>query len=156
MGIEIERKFLVDRANWVQQEKPAGTVMRQGYMLNHKSKTVRLRIAGDKAYLTFKSGTSGISRNEYEYEIPFSDATELFEQFVETGLNKTRYCVTYKDKLWEVDVFEGDNEGLMVAEIELDSEDEAFELPPWAGQEVSDDERYYNSSLSVNPYKSWA
>jgi adenylate cyclase len=156
MGIEIERKFLVDQAKWQEQDKPAGIVMRQGYVVNQKNKTVRLRIAGDKAYLTFKSGTTGISRNEYEYEIPTNEALELFEQFVESGLEKTRYNINFEDKLWEVDVFAGDNEGLVVAEIELESEDEKFELPPWAGQEVSDDERYYNSSLSVNPYKNWA
>jgi adenylate cyclase len=156
MGIEIERKFLVNKANWQEQDKPAGIIMRQGYVVNQKNKTVRLRIAGDKAYLTFKSGTAGISRNEYEYEIPANEATELFEQFVETGLKKTRYNITFKDKLWEVDVFAGDNEGLIVAEIELEREDEQFELPPWAGQEVSEDECYYNSSLSVNPYKNWS
>jgi adenylate cyclase len=155
MGIEIERKFLVDQTKWQQQDKPEGTVMRQGYIVNRQDKTVRLRIAGDKAYLTFKSGTSGISRNEYEYEIAASEAAELFEQFVETGLEKTRYCISFKNKLWEIDVFAGDNDGLVVAEIELESEDEDFELPPWAGQEVSEDERYYNSSLSVNPYKNW-
>lgn len=155
MGIEIERKFLVDKTLWQQQRKPDGIVMRQGYIVNQQSKTVRLRIAGQKAYLTFKSGTTGISRAEYEYEIPVTEAAELYDTFIESGLAKTRYNINYEDKLWEVDVFEGKNEGLIVAEIELDSEDKQFELPPWVAEEVSHDERYYNSALSVNPYKSW-
>lgn len=155
MGIEIERKFLVDAAQWNQVAKPAGQKLQQGYIVDDDNRTVRLRIAGNAAYLTFKSGTTGISRHEYEYAIPVNDATHLFEQFVKTGLEKTRYCITYAGKLWEVDVFEGENEGLIVAEIELDSEDEQFDLPPWAGLEVSDDARYYNSSLSVKPYKTW-
>ncbi|WP_214071010.1 CYTH domain-containing protein [Mucilaginibacter sp. dw_454] len=155
MGIEIERKFLVDHKKWQALNKPAGTKLRQGYIVDDQTRTVRLRIAGDNAWLTFKGGTQGISRTEYEYDIPVGDAAELFEQFVKSGLEKTRYCITYADKLWEVDVFEGDNNGLIVAEIELDSEDEQFELPPWIGEEVSDDPRYYNSSLSVRPFKTW-
>jgi adenylate cyclase len=155
MGIEIERKFLVDETMWKHVSKPEGIIMQQGYIVNEPGKTVRLRITGDSGYLTFKSGTLGISRNEYEFKIPVEEARELYEQFVESGLQKTRYNITFKDKLWEVDVFEGDNHGLIVAEIELDSEDEIFETPPWAGQEVSEDDRYYNSSLSINPYKNW-
>ncbi|MFD2872086.1 CYTH domain-containing protein [Mucilaginibacter ximonensis] len=154
MGIEIERKFLVDHKKWEAADKPEGQKMQQGYIVNEQDRTIRLRIAGDIAYLTFKSG-KGISRHEFEYEIPANEATELFRQFVKTGIEKTRYHITYADKLWEVDVFEGDNEGLIVAEIELDNEYEQFELPPWAGQEVSHDGRYYNSSLSVNPFKNW-
>ncbi|MBC7400247.1 MAG: CYTH domain-containing protein [Mucilaginibacter sp.] len=155
MGIEIERKFLVDHKQWQQLPKPAGIKMQQGYMVNEDDRTIRLRIADKQAYLTFKSGTTGISRNEYEYEIPFNEATDLFAQFVKSGLEKTRYCITYATKLWEVDVFEGDNEGLVVAEIELDSEDEQFEHPPWVTIEVSGDGRYYNSSLSTHPFKNW-
>jgi adenylate cyclase len=155
MGIEIERKFLVNKQKWEQVPKPAGEKLRQGYMLNNKDKTIRLRITPVTAYLTFKSGTRGISRNEYEYEIPIDDASELYEQFVITGLEKTRYCVSFEDKLWEVDVFFGDNDGLIIAEIELDAEDELFELPPWVTEEVTGQEKYYNSSLSVRPYKGW-
>ncbi|MFD2147134.1 CYTH domain-containing protein [Mucilaginibacter antarcticus] len=155
MGIEIERKFLVKHDIWQQQAKPAGTVMRQGYVVNETGKTIRLRITDTKAYITFKSGTQGISRAEFEYEIPVADATELFDLFVESGIEKTRYNITYQDKIWEVDVFSGDNQGLIVAEIELDTENEKFELPPWAGPEVSDDEHYYNSSLSVTPFQKW-
>jgi adenylate cyclase len=155
MGIEIERKFLVDKNKWQQLKKPVGTKFQQGYMLNEMDRTIRLRITAEQAYLTFKTATTGISRNEYEYEIPVDEASQLFEQFVITGIEKTRYCITFEDKLWEIDVFEGDNEGLIVAEIELQSEDEHFELPPWAAEEVSGQERYYNSCLSVRPYKSW-
>ena len=155
MAIEIERKFLVDYNKWQAADKPAGSKLKQGYIVDDGNRTVRLRIAGDTAYLTFKSGTTGISRNEYEYEIPVNDAAELFKQFVKTSLEKTRYCIPHDNKLWEVDVFEGDNEGLIIAEIELDSEDEQFALPPWVGREVSGDARYYNSSLSVTPFKTW-
>ncbi|GAA4084954.1 CYTH domain-containing protein [Mucilaginibacter panaciglaebae] len=155
MAIEIERKFLVDYNKWQAADKPVGSKLKQGYIVDDENRTVRLRIAGTAAHLTFKTGTTGITRNEYEYEIPADDAAELFTQFVKTSLEKTRYCLTHDNKLWEVDVFEGDNEGLIVAEIELDSEDEPFMLPPWVGQEVSGDTRYYNSSLSVKPFKSW-
>jgi adenylate cyclase len=155
MGIEIERKFLVDHKQWQQLDKPTGIKMQQGYMVNEDNRTIRLRIADKQAYVTFKSGTTGISRNEHEYRIPVNEATQLFDVFVKAGLQKTRYYITYAGKLWEVDVFEGDNEGLVVAEIELDSEDEKFEHPPWVTIEVSGDERYYNSSLSVHPFKNW-
>jgi adenylate cyclase len=155
MGIEIERKFLVDHKQWQQLTKPIGIKMQQGYVINEDDRTIRLRITDTQAYLTFKSGTTGISRNEYEYDILVSEAIQLFEQFVKTGLEKTRYCITYEGKLWEVDVFEGDNEGLIVAEIELDSEDEQFEHPPWVTVEVSGEEKYYNSSLSAHPFKNW-
>jgi adenylate cyclase len=155
MGIEIERKYLVDHEQWRQLPKPAGAKLQQGYMVDEPDRTIRLRLADEQAYLTFKSGTTGISRNEYEYEIPVNDAAELFERFVKTRLEKTRYCITYKSKLWEIDVFEGDNEGLIVAEIELESEDEQFELPPWVTIEVSEDDKYYNSCLSVRPFKTW-
>ncbi len=155
MGIEIERKFLVDHKQWQQLTKPAGTKMQQGYMVNEADRTIRLRITDKQAYLTFKSGTAGISRNEYEYEIPVNEGTQLFARFVKTGLEKTRYCLTYEGKLWEVDVFEGDNAGLVVAEVELEHEDEQFVYPPWVTVEVSGEEKYYNSSLSVNPFKNW-
>ena len=155
MGIEIERKFLVNHDKWAATDKPAGQKLQQGYIVDDESRTLRLRIAGNAAYLTFKSGTAGISRHEYEYSIPVTDAAELFKQFVKTGLEKTRYCLNHAGKLWEVDVFAGENEGLIIAEIELDSEDEKFELPQWVGLEVSHDARYYNSSLSAKPYKSW-
>lgn len=154
MGIEIERKFLVDHEKWKTADKPEGQKMQQGYILDEQDRTIRLRIAGDIAYLTFKCG-KGISRHEFEYEVPANEAADLFEQFVKAGLEKTRYKVPHAGKLWEVDVFEGDNEGLIVAEIELNAEDEQFELPPWAGAEVSHEGRYYNSSLSVKPFKNW-
>lgn len=154
MGIEIERKFLVEHNQWEAIDKPDGQKLQQGYIVDEADRTVRLRVAGHIAYLTFKSGI-GISRYEFEYEIPTNEAVELFKQFVKNRLEKTRYRITHAGKLWEVDVFEGDNEGLIIAEIELNSEDEQFELPPWVGKEVSDDGRYYNSSLSAKPFKNW-
>lgn len=155
MGIEIERKFLVDHKQWQQLPKPAGIKMQQGYIVNEADRTIRLRVTDKEAYLTFKSGTAGISRTEYEYEIPVNDGIQLFTQFVKSGLAKTRYCIPYKNKLWEVDVFEGDNSGLVVAEIELEHEDEQFVHPPWVTVEVSGEEKYYNSSLSIHPFKNW-
>ncbi|MDB5155314.1 MAG: hypothetical protein JWR50_21 [Mucilaginibacter sp.] len=155
MGIEIERKFLVDHEQWDKINKPVGNKLLQGYIVDDDNKTIRLRISDSQAWLTFKSGTAHISRTEHEYEVPVNEAIELFERFVKTRLEKTRYCITYKSKLWEMDVFEGDNAGLIIAEIELDSEDEQFELPPWIGSEVTGQDQYYNSSLSHRPFKTW-
>ena len=155
MGIEIERKFLVDHEQWDKVTRPAGNKLQQGYIVDEDDKTVRLRIADSQAWLTFKSGKGHISRTEHEYEIPVDEATELFERFVKTRLEKTRYCITYNGKLWEIDVFEGDNTGLIIAEIELDDENEQFDLPPWVAGEVTGQDQYYNSYLSVNPFKTW-
>jgi adenylate cyclase len=155
MGVEIERKFLVDAKKWQQATKPKGTPYRQGYLLNEDLRTVRIRVAGEKAFITIKGATSGISRSEFEYEIPVADAVEMLTGLKTPGIEKTRYRITFKDKLWEIDEFLGDNEGLIVAEIELDSEDETFELPDWIKSEVSDDSKYYNSNLSKNPFKNW-
>lgn len=156
MGVEIERKFLVDYEKWDQLAKPKGTVFKQGYIVKEPSKTVRVRVAGNQAYITIKGISKGISRSEYEYEIPVDDGNELLSSFCEALINKIRYCITFAGKMWEVDVFAADNDGLIVAEIELADESETFDLPDWIGQEVTDDERYYNSNLSVSPYKNWA
>jgi adenylate cyclase len=155
MGIEIERKFLVDHDQWEPLARPEGVILKQGYLIADANKTIRVRTTGKQAYITFKGAASGISRAEYEYEIPVQDGTELLEQFAKSIINKTRYCISFANKVWEVDVFEGDNEGLIVAEIELEAEDELIELPPWVTQEVTNREEYYNSSLSVHPFKSW-
>lgn len=155
MGIEIERKFLVNTTLWQQVDKPAGKYIKQGYIVNKAGRTVRLRITDDNAWLTFKGETTGISRSEYEYMIPVNDAVEMFEQFVDAHIEKIRYYINHAGKLWEVDEFLGDNAGLLVAEIELKYEDEQFELPPWVAIEVSSDERYYNASLAVYPFKKW-
>ncbi|HEK19303.1 CYTH domain-containing protein [Mucilaginibacter sp.] len=155
MGIEIERKFLVDHDKWSLVNKPEGDVYRQGYIVNDKDRTVRLRVTGTAAYITLKGGTKGIRRSEYEYEIPLADGIEILKDFTTSVVEKVRYNISLNGHLWEVDVFEGDNTGLIVAEIELDSEEEVFEKPEWVTKEVSDDGRYTNAALSVNPYKNW-
>jgi adenylate cyclase len=155
MGIEIERKFLVDHEKWQQVAKPGGMHFRQGYIFSDEKKTIRVRVTDTEAYITIKGSTAGFSRSEFEYTIPKADGTQLLDDFAASELEKYRYCITYADKLWEVDEFLGDNQGLLMAEIELGSEGEKFELPPWVTTEVTDDKRYYNSFLSVNPFKGW-
>ncbi|NII85064.1 CYTH domain-containing protein [Pedobacter sp. SG908] len=155
MGKEIERKFLIDHQKWNTLSKPEGKLFRQGYLLSDKDKTVRVRATETKGFLTIKGQTIGATRMEYEYEIPVGEATELLDHFSLTELSKTRYEITFNDKVWEIDVFLGDNKGLIVAEIELDSEDEIFELPDWVSREVTQEEKYYNSNLAVKPFKDW-
>jgi len=155
MGIEIERKFLVDTEKWQQAVKPAGTHYRQGYLLNEYKRTIRIRITDKQAFITIKGATSGISRKEFEYEIPVTDGIELLDSFNVSEVEKIRYCLYFGNKLWEVDEFLGDNAGLLIAEIELQHENEAFNLPDWIALEVSNDAKYYNSNLSKNPYKNW-
>jgi len=156
MGVEIERKFLVDHDAWHKLDKPQGTHYRQGYILSDDDKVVRVRVAGSHSYLTLKGrGANNVSRSEYEYEIPLTDGEELLAAFSKNGTQKTRYRIPYKGFTWEVDVFSGDNEGLIVAEIELNHEDEQFEKPAWVMQEVTDDGRYTNSTLAAHPYKNW-
>ncbi|PWS27050.1 adenylate cyclase [Pedobacter yonginense] len=156
MGQEIERKFLINREQWLEVDKPIGQHFRQGYILTDPNKTIRVRTTETKGFLTIKGISTGASRLEYEYEIPLSEATELLDNFAESELEKIRYVITFREKVWEVDEFLGDNFGLMVAEIELTSEDEAFDLPEWIDQEVTEDQKYYNSNLTLNPYKHWA
>lgn len=155
MATEIERKFLVDKEKWQTAEKPQGTCYRQGYLTNSNHPTVRVRVAGPKAYITLKGRSEGISRKEFEYEIPVEDATQILDIFASSEVEKMRYRIYHENKLWEVDEFKGANAGLILAEIELQHEDETFSLPGWISAEVSADIRYYNSNLSVNPYNSW-
>jgi adenylate cyclase len=155
MGVEIERKFLVDHNKWLQLSKPDAMHYRQGYILSDDTKTIRVRITPHNGYITIKGVTKGFSRSEYEYIIPITEAAELLDNFAISQLEKYRYNIDFAGKLWEVDEFLGDNTGLLVAEIELDSEDEQFELPPWVTEEVTGDNRYYNSSLSVKPFSKW-
>lgn len=156
MGIEIERKFLVDHDAWHKLDKPAGTHYRQGYIFNDDNRVLRIRVAGTHCYLTLKGrGENNVSRSEYEYEIPLSDGEELLATFAKNGTQKIRYRVPYKGFTWEVDEFLGENEGLIVAEIELNHEDEKFEKPAWVTDEVTDDGRYTNSNLAVYPFKNW-
>ena len=155
MAIEIERKFLVDKDKWQQFEKPAPMHLRQGYIFSDENKTIRIRVADDQAFITIKGSTTGMSRSEFEYTIPANEGVQLLDSFAVSELEKYRYNITFAGKLWEVDVFLGDNQGLLVAEIELDSEDEEFELPVWVTTEVTGDKRYYNSKLSTHPFKNW-
>ena len=154
MGIEIERKFLLANDAWRGQGQP--TPMRQGYLVADPVRTVRVRIEGERAVITIKSKSVGASRGEWEYEIPVPDAAELLDRLCERPLvEKTRHRIEHLGHTWEVDEFHGENAGLVVAEIELGSEDEAFEQPAWIGQEVTGDPRYYNSSLMRLPYSRW-
>ncbi len=155
MGTEIERKFLVDHEKWGRISKPEGVQYQQGYILSNAGQTIRIRVSDKQAILNMKSKVSQLSRKEYEYEIPLKDGLEILEAFTKNGTEKVRYNISFGDKTWEVDVFSGDNIGLIVAEIELNSEDEAFEKPDWVTIEVTDDDRYTNSSLATHPYKNW-
>ncbi len=155
MGIEIERKFLVKNDQW-RKSVVSDAVMKQGYVANQTNASVRVRIANGKAHLNIKSSTIGIKRAEFEYEIPLEEAEEILAQIAEQPfIDKTRYKVKCGEHIWELDIFEGANRGLIVAEIELNSEDEAFELPEWVGDEVSGDSKYYNVSLVNHPFNQW-
>lgn len=155
MGKEIERKFLVNTDIWDKIEKPIGNKIVQAYILSHPEKTIRVRITKKKGFLTIKGKTEGISRSEYEYEIPLKDAEELITQFSGSVIDKIRYPMAIGKHVWEVDVFDGDNKGLIVAEIELSAEDETFEKPLWLGKEVSHEPKYFNGSLEKLPYSKW-
>jgi adenylate cyclase len=155
MGIEIERKFLVDHDKWGKVIKPAGTHYRQGYILNDNHRTIRVRTTDKTGYITFKGASVGISRKEFEYEIPLEDGIELLDGFAQSEVKKIRYCIDFDGKTWEVDEFFGDNEGLITAEIELQHEEEEFKKPDWIAMEVSDQDKYFNSQLSVHPFKDW-
>jgi adenylate cyclase len=155
MGVEIERKFLVDHEKWGLLNKPEGTHYRQGYILSNAGQTIRVRVSDKQAYLNMKSKVSQVSRKEYEYEIPLADGLEILDAFTKNGTEKVRYRIPFAGKIWEVDVFMGDNSGLIVAEIELKSEDEKFEKPGWVTTEVTDDDRYTNASLAIHPFKDW-
>lgn len=153
-AIEIERKFLVTNDTWRQGATP--TLYRQGYLCSDETRTVRARIAADKAYLTIKSATSGVSRAEFEYQIPLPDANYILDNLCgRPVIEKNRHLVQHRGMTWEIDEFLGENAGLIIAEIELPSEDHPFDLPPWAGLEVSSDKRYYNSYLAQHPYTQW-
>ncbi|WP_211236788.1 GNAT family N-acetyltransferase [Sporocytophaga myxococcoides] len=155
MGQEIERKFLIKKDIWEYASKGKASYLKQGYISTEPGKTIRVRVTEDKSFLTIKGKTEGIARAEFEYEIPEEDANELLNLFAANCIEKVRHEIIYDGKLWEVDVFSGDNDGLIIAEIELNSIDEKFSLPAWIDKEVSGDERYFNSNLSKNPFKKW-
>jgi adenylate cyclase len=149
-NIEIERKFLVADDTW--RDGNAGTEIRQGYLARSDRGVVRVRVAGEQAFLTIKGAEVGIRRAEFEYEIPRDDAVALLDLCEGHIIEKTRHRVAHVGHTWEVDVFHAANAGLVLAEIELAREDEAFERPPWLGREVSGEDRYRNSSLSLVPH----
>ena len=154
MAKEIERKFLIN-LNKLGTLK-SGITIKQGYISTKDKTVVRIRVAGQCAYLTLKSENKGVTRSEFEYEIPVYDAEQIISELCSGHIiEKTRYLVVYSNHTWEVDVFHGENDGLVVAEIELESEGESFEIPHWVTTEVSGDVKYYNSSLLDNPFKNW-
>lgn len=155
MGLEIERKFLVNHVKWAATEKPKAEFYRQGYLLTDPNKTIRVRATDTKGFMTIKGKSEGATRAEFEYEIPKEEAIQLLDMFAVSDLTKYRYKTVFAEKLWEVDMFLGENEGLIVAEIELSSEDEIFDLPDWAMEEVTGEKKYYNSNLSTLPFKKW-
>ncbi len=153
MGMEIERKYLVKSQEWRDLGTPVHYA--QGYLVADGERTVRVRIAGPHGYLTIKGKSKGISRKEFEYSIPLDDAVELIQLCAVPIIEKYRTRVFFEGKVWEIDEFEGENKGLIMAEIELNSEDDFFSVPPWIGEEVTGDFRYYNSQLAVFPFCRW-
>lgn len=154
MPQEIERKFLVRNDDWY--VPGTGVPYRQGYLSTVPERTVRVRLAGDKGFLTIKGATRGAARAEYEYEIPAGEAGEMLDKLCERPLiEKTRYLVEHHGMVWEIDKFSGDNAGLVIAEVELEEEGQAVVLPDWVGKEVTGDPRYYNANLIAEPFTSW-
>ena len=153
MGQETERKFLVKGNSW-RQAKSA--TYRQGYLTTNPERTVRVRTAANQGYLTIKGISQGATRLEYEYEIPAQEADEMLDRLCEKPLiEKNRYKLEYGGLIWEIDEFLGENEGLVLAEVELDSEEQAIEKPAWLGQEVTGDPRYFNANLVKYPFREW-
>jgi len=156
MGTEIERKFLVINDNW-RSSVTKSSHYTQGYFATNDKCSIRIRISDDKAELNIKSATLGISRSEYNYTIPLADAEEMLNKLcIRPLIEKTRFHVEYENHLWEIDEFTGDNEGLVVAEIELDTTETEFTKPAWVGDEVSNDVRYYNVCLVEKPFTTWS
>ncbi len=154
MAMEIERKFLLNTDDYRQLAVPVKYI--QGYIALLDDRILRVRIAGETGYITLKIKISNLIRKEYEYKIPLEDANELLKEASVTGIiEKVRYTFLSNGNIWEVDEFHGDNEGLVVAEIELSSPDQQFDKPDWLGIEVTDDDRYLNANLAKNPYTKW-
>jgi len=157
MAFEIERKFLVRNDTW-RARASEGTFYRQAYLSFDRRRAVRVRVTGGKGFISVKSQEEGrITRQEFEYEIPLKDAEEMMESLCDLPpVDKIRYKVEETGMTWEIDVFQGANDGLVVAEIELESEDQPFRLPGWAGDEVTRDEKYLNVNLYLHPFREWS
>jgi len=154
MPLEIERKFLIKNDTW-KASADKGLVIKQAYLNTDKERTVRVRLKDEQGFLTIKGKTVNTTRVEFEYEIPKQDALELLKLCSKSVIEKTRYNVLHENMLWEIDIFEGDNAGLEVAEIELENENQTFSIPNWLGKEVSMEPKYFNSSLVEKPFKDW-
>ena len=156
MPFEIERKYLLKHDLWDDLEKPNGEYYRQGYVVNEETKTVRVRATENCGFITIKGKTDNPAvKPEYEYQIPKEEAIELLDSFTENNIEKTRYKIDYQGHTWEIDVFYGDNEGLIVAEIELNSIEESYSIPEWIDCEVTHEDKYFNANLSKNPFTNW-
>lgn len=155
MALEIERKFLVCSEGWRATEGGVAQRFTQGYLNRDKQRTVRVRVAGEQGWLTIKGVSTGATRQEFEYPVPLADARALLMLCDGPLIDKTRHTLTHAGQVWEVDEFHGDNDGLVVAEIELTREDQSFEKPDWLGDEVTHDPRYFNSALIAHPYRAW-
>jgi adenylate cyclase len=154
MAIEIERKFLVKGDDW--RSLAEGVLYRQGYIMSERGRTVRVRVVTNQGYLTIKGSTVGFARAEFEYPIPVDDAMTMLDTLCDRPLiEKKRYRVPYSNEIWEVDEFMGENQGLIIAEVELRHPTQEIALPAWVGAEVSDDPRYFNSYLTKHPFQSW-
>jgi adenylate cyclase len=154
MPKEIERKFLLKNDNW-KSEITSRKIIKQGYLNTQKERTVRVRIFGEKGFLTIKGETVGMTRLEFEYEIPVQEAKELLQLCENPLIEKERFIVSRGKLKWEIDIFEGENAGLRIAEVELEDESQDVEIPDWIGEEVTFDHRYFNSSLVKLPFSSW-
>ena len=154
MAVEIEKKYLIDLEKLGNLENP--NRIKQGYLSINKDAVVRVRVKNEKGYLTIKGSNNGISRLEFEYEIPYEEANEMLDKLCQKPIiDKIRYIIKHDIHIWEIDIFYGDNEGLVVAEVELKDENEKINLPSWIIKEVSNDNRYFNSNLMKHPYKDW-
>ncbi len=153
MALEIERKFLVTGSGW--RDTSRNLFIRQGYLSTDPERTVRIRIADRRGFLTIKSRATGIVRHEFEYEIPVSDADAILECAVKPIIEKRRWLIDFKGLTWEVDEFHGENQGLVIAEVELNSPTQKISRPSWTGGEVTHDPRYLNVNLTANPYSKW-
>ena len=153
MGIEIERKFLVNGEAW--RSLGQSIAITQGYLVGNDQATVRVRVAGDMAYLTVKGKVINLTRQEFEYEIPLIDAQAILKLCLPRIVTKNRYKIQMGDLIWEVDEFSGANQGLVIAEVELLTADQPISLPDWIAEEVSDNPKYFNSYLANHPYMTW-